>query len=192
MPQHPHGPRDTAVATIHAALMHMRRYMSRPPNATLPQLPGLPKVVDFAQVCACEAIHSLSETAGPVTVKDVACELTLDHSTASRLLTHMTGNGLAARSRDPKDRRRTTVNLTTDGERVAVAAEHFRNQFLSEILSSWTDAELDQFASLLDRFAGAVGDQLAELINGRVPAALAAAVSSAKLARADSAGVSHR
>lgn len=168
--------RDCSVAAIHSSLMHMRRYLSRPPSACVPSLPGLPDNIDLTHAWACESIRLLAATGSQPSVKQVATELMLDHSTASRLLTQLAHRGLVIRSRDPADRRSTVVTLTDSGHRVAVTSETVRTHLMALVFAEWNDGELAGFAESLGRFSSTVGGYLSELINGGMPQVLAEAI----------------
>jgi DNA-binding MarR family transcriptional regulator len=59
--------------------------------------------------------------------------------------------GLVERNRDPKDRRRTRVTLTADGEAALAAADAIADTVTSELLSGLDPAELSQLGELLSR-----------------------------------------
>lgn len=172
MPPDQTATRDTSVAAIHSSLMHMRRYMSRPPSVCLPPLPGLPDNVDVTHAWACETIRLLVAAGSQASVKQVASELMLDHSTASRLLTQLADQGLVTRERDPADRRSTIVTLTDGGHRVAVTAEAVRTHLMAWVFAEWDDRELAGFAEALGRFSNTIAGYLGELINGGMPRVL--------------------
>lgn len=189
--QHDHdATRDSSVAAIHSSLMHMRRYLSRPPSACLPPLPGLPDNVDVTHAWACETIRLLAAAGSAASVKQVANELMLDHSTASRLLTQLADRGLVTRERDPADRRSTVVTLTESGQRVAVTAEAIRTHLMAWVFAEWDDQELAGFAQSLGRFSNTIGGYLSELINGGMPQVLDEALrhAASELGVADTAG----
>lgn len=153
-----------SLAAIQASLLRMRRYMSKPPGGAM-DLPGVEGSVDFPKVAACEAVLDLS-AAGGVTVGAVAGELTLEHSSASRLLAECEQEGLIARARDEVDGRKTVVTLTARGSQVASTAKLLHAEFLKSLLSDWKSKEVAAFALLLDRFSTSLGSVLTDVTNG--------------------------
>ena len=83
---------------------------------------------------------------GTVTVKDVADELDLEHSTVSRLLGEMEDDGLVTRGADPADRRRTTVALTDLGRAVVADATTMTRFFTRLMLSEWPREDVEPLA----------------------------------------------
>ncbi len=147
------GPADP-YSTIHASLLRMRRFMNKPPGGAI-ALPGHDRAIEFSRISACEAILDLS-TKGDVTVSDIADELTLEHSSASRLASECERDGLVSRNRAPQDSRRVLLALTDEGLRVATTAKSMHSVVLDALLDGWTDQDIDDFARLLDRFSESV------------------------------------
>lgn len=154
---------DESIATIHASLLRMRRYMSKPPGGAA-ELPGISGEIDFTKVAACEAVLELQATR-VVTVGAIAGELTLEHSSASRLLAECEQEGLIHRARDELDGRKTVVTLTERGSQVATTAKMMHSEFLRSLLADWKSKEIAAFASLLDRFSDSVGTVLTDVTN---------------------------
>ena len=75
------------------------------------------------EAACCEGVsasgsHALEALArlGPATLNEVAAELFVDKSTASRVVRSLERDGLVARSPDPEDRRALRLSLTPEGE----------------------------------------------------------------------------
>ncbi len=100
-----------------------------------------------------------------VTVGAIAGELTLEHSSASRLLAECEQEGLIHRARDELDGRKTVVTLTERGSQVATTAKMMHSEFLRSLLADWKSKEIAAFASLLDRFSDSVGTVLTDVTN---------------------------
>jgi DNA-binding MarR family transcriptional regulator len=90
-----------------------------------------------------------------VTVGAVAERLSIDPSTASRLVGHAIDAGFVARRPSPRDARRANLQLTDAGRRLKAVADRFRRAYLAELLADWTEAERAEFARLLTRFTEA-------------------------------------
>jgi DNA-binding MarR family transcriptional regulator len=158
-------------------MLRMRRVVAKPPVASLP-IPALGHCVDFAKVMACMAV---AETAGEggtlASVKDIAADLQLEHSTASRLLSDAEADGLVRRRSDPRDRRRTSVTLTDEGRALVTESEAMRTRAIAAVFAAWDTADLEQLvvlleqmvATLVDRMPRVVADLQADAEMGRPP-----------------------
>lgn len=143
------------------ALLRMRRTVIRPESTAVP-IPALRRTVDLAKVLACLAISDLQgpdDPRRPVAVKDVAIALTLEHSTASRLLAETEAEGLIDRSTDASDRRRTVVHLTPTGEEVVAQSSAIRTWSIDAILSQWSPDELSAFTALIEKFSDTIEER---------------------------------
>jgi DNA-binding MarR family transcriptional regulator len=143
------------IERLDRALLRMRRTVVRPQTAEVP-IPALGRTVDVAKIGACLSIadlESLNDPAEPVTVKDVAAALNLEHSTASRLLADAEAEGLVTRSPHQTDRRRTVVQLSETGRAVVEQSATIRGWVMDAFLAEWTATELSTFADLVERFS---------------------------------------
>lgn len=158
---------DDNIELINNSLMRMRRYMTKPPGGEW-RVPGTDTTFEFAKIAACEAVYHLSKE-GLVSVGDIANELTLEHSTASRLLADCEADDLIRRTRDAVDRRKVNIALTEWGGHVAKTAVLLHAELLQRLLGEWKPSDVAKFAVLLDRFSTSVGELFTELINGAEP-----------------------
>lgn len=101
-------------------------------------------------VLAVEAVNALSHRGDP-TVNDVAAELGLDQSNASRLLTHAAEAGYLALSRSAVDRRQRTVALTASGHQLLTAAHVWQDTVFEALTAEWTDDERAAFERAMRR-----------------------------------------
>lgn len=153
------------IRRVDRALLQMRRRVVRPETNSVP-IPALEHPVDFAKVMACLAVsdlQGLADPPGPVTVKDVALALGLEHSTASRLLAETAAEGFVHRTTDPADRRRTVVTLTTTGDMVVTQSSEIRAWAIDLMLAEWASTDLQTFAGLIERFTETI-DARAETV----------------------------
>ncbi len=166
---------------LDGAFLRLRRWMHNPPPThQLSELArglddGHGDRVDPAKIAACEAVAHL-RTEGPVTVKMVAAHLSLDASTASRLLGECARLGLVERSHDEQDRRRTLLRLSARGDQVAAVASGLRHRMLASLLADWSEQDLREFVDRFEQLAERIGDVVATLLRGEVPASLASAL----------------
>jgi DNA-binding MarR family transcriptional regulator len=153
---------DSLIDTLDRSFRRLRRSMIRPPAGLVP-VPALGRQLDIAKIFACDAVAELSTTRATVSVKDVAAELDLDHSTVSRLLGEVEEDGLLVRGSDPVDRRRTTVALTDLGRDVVEDATAMTRFFTRILLAEWPREDVEALTSLLGRLAETVQQRLDSL-----------------------------
>lgn len=84
-------------------------------------------------------------------VSDVAAELEVDASTASRLVESAVADGYAVRNPSSVDRRKSVLKLTNAGRDVLFKARASREKLLSEVTAEWTADEVELIATLLNR-----------------------------------------
>jgi hypothetical protein len=152
-------PQSPEVLTrLDRSLIALRQVIARPVSAELP-IPSLGRSVEFAKVVACEAIAGLNASKQRPTVKAVAAVLHIDHSTMSRVLADAEADGLLARTQDPNDRRRTLVELTTDGQSLVRDGQMLRVWFMARVLSDWDPADVEQLTSYFERAVATFEDR---------------------------------
>ena len=146
------------IERLDRALLRMRRAVVRPESTSVP-IPALQRTVDLAKIMACLAISDLQDpddAMRPVTVKDVAAALALEHSTTSRLLADTEAEGLIRRTTDSQDRRRTVVHLTETGHAVVEQSATIRAWSIDALLAEWTPEELSSFTDLIEKFSATI------------------------------------
>lgn len=87
----------------------------------------------------------------PARVKDVACELHVDFSVASRQVTALATAGYISREPDPEDRRAQLVSVTAEGTAALERAHDRIVGVFSTALEDWTDEEITSLTAALDR-----------------------------------------
>lgn len=95
------------------------------------------------------AIDSLNSDR--TSVGDVAAELEVDASTASRLVESAVTSGYAERTPSSVDRRKSVLKLTASGREMLISARAGREQLLSEVTAQWSIEEIELIADLLNR-----------------------------------------
>lgn len=88
---------------------------------------------------------------GPARVSQVADELQVDLSVASRQVAALHTAGYVKRIPDPKDGRSQKVQLTAAGRRALRKAQERSVEALDRATRGWTDAEVDSLVSGLRR-----------------------------------------
>lgn len=89
----------------------------------------------------------------PAAIGDVAVELGLDRSNASRMLAAAVEAGLVAKVTSTADARRTELRMTPAGQSFLAAARAWQEQTFLELTASWPAADVRRFAAYLHRLA---------------------------------------
>ncbi|WP_433919937.1 MarR family winged helix-turn-helix transcriptional regulator [Streptomyces canus] len=93
----------------------------------------------------------------PVAQADLGRGVRLDPKDLVGILNDLQSAGLVLREPDPADRRKNTVSLTDEGERLLKRCEKVAREANDELLAPLSAAERAQFMSLLIRIAGTQG-----------------------------------
>ena len=89
---------------------------------------------------------------GPIAVTDVARQLGVDQSTASRQIKPLEDAGLLSRTADTADRRVAWLEVTKAGHDVLDRIHGLRRSDLEIVLGDWSPSDVGQLAALLERF----------------------------------------
>ena len=148
-----------AALEIDAVLQRWRRRFSKRElgRSALTAL-GLDHELDLAQLDVLIAIWAPtnefgSDTGQETMVATVAERLGIDPSRASRMVSDVSGRGVARRKASNQDARRTILTLTERGEAIILAVRRFKFLVMGEFLSDWTAEEIRTFLPLLERFS---------------------------------------
>jgi DNA-binding MarR family transcriptional regulator len=117
-------------------------------------------------VLVTEAVHALRDRA-EVTVNDVAAELGLDQSGASRMIAHAVERGYLT-AHPAADARRRTIGVTPDGAALLDAAHRWQEATFTALTDDWTAAERAGFRRAMLRML-ARSRQLTDPGAGRNP-----------------------
>ncbi len=93
----------------------------------------------------------------PASVRDVAEQLGLDHSGASRLVAAAVGRGLLSSTADAGDRRQRRVVVTPAGARLVADAHRWQERVFADLTAGWSRPEVEQFHRLMSRLIGEQG-----------------------------------
>jgi DNA-binding MarR family transcriptional regulator len=105
------------------------------------------------RVLVLEAIDAASAGADAAAIADVAVELGLDRSNASRMLADAVEAGLVRKTISPQDARRTELALTPAGEALLDAARAWQRETFARLVADWPPADASRFAGYLVRLA---------------------------------------
>lgn len=97
-----------------------------------------------------EAVRALADRP-PVGVNEVAVELGLDQSGASRMIKDATAAGYLAPARSAADGRRRTITVTTAGEALLAAAHRWQEEVFAELTEDWTPRQRQDLRRSLRR-----------------------------------------
>jgi DNA-binding MarR family transcriptional regulator len=133
------------------ALFRLVRFWSRRWAAGAAQ-DGAGDITHLSHVLVLEAIDAASAT-GPSAIGDVAAELGLDRSNASRMLAGAVSAGLVTKMASPGDARRTELRMTADGRSLLAAARAWQEEAFTHMVAGWPADDARQFAGYLQRLA---------------------------------------
>lgn len=108
--------------------------------------------VSVGHVLVLEAIAAAAAR-GSVAVADVAVELGLDRSNASRMLAEAVAAGYVTKSVAADDARRAELGITTAGAELLIAARAWQQEVFERLVASWPKSDAKQFARFLQRLA---------------------------------------
>jgi DNA-binding MarR family transcriptional regulator len=150
------SPARTALASLDAALLDVRR-LGRRPGYRSRLLAAVGDAIDISTVRVLRAVergHGGGEGDGGaagICVGDVATRLEVDPSTASRLVDQQVTAGYLERQRSATDRRRSTLTLTDAGRTVLAEVTGARLDLFAEVTADWSEHEVATLATALDR-----------------------------------------
>jgi|SRR5919108_1331739 DNA-binding MarR family transcriptional regulator len=103
------------------------------------------------------------DRSGRMRLSELAEELGVDVSTASRQVYRLERDGLVRRRAHPGDRRAALLELTPEGRRALARVHRARRAIIGELFSGWPVEDKRTLARLLDRLAR----ELREFAGGR-------------------------
>lgn len=106
------------------------------------------ELVDLAQADALAVVAHR----GKCMMSDLAAELRVDASAATRTVRRLTDAGLLSRATSPADARAVVVSLTPAGEELVHELSRRGLGAFAAILEEFTREEMEQLAELLERF----------------------------------------
>jgi DNA-binding MarR family transcriptional regulator len=103
-------------------------------------------------VLVLEAIDATSAR-GAVAVSDVARELGIDQSGASRMVSESISRGYVVKTTSERDARRAALAVTEAGGRLLTDVHAWQDEIFQRITAGWPEAEARQLAGYLRRLA---------------------------------------
>jgi len=102
-------------------------------------------------------IQAIDGAAGDeVTVADVARQLGIDRSVASRMVAEAVRDGFVVRSTSSRDARRAALTLTETATGFLAASQAHQRQAFEALVGHWAKEDRDRFAGYLSRLADEV------------------------------------
>src|SRR5665647_100105 len=95
------------------------------------------------------AVEVLSVDEAP-SITDIAAQLAVEHSTASRSVDAAVRNGLLSKHACAEDLRRTRIELTSRGRSLLMKTSARRRELLGQVTNGWSSVEIDRLVELLD------------------------------------------
>jgi DNA-binding MarR family transcriptional regulator len=153
--QHSHEAEDPTRAHLAGAgpaLFQLVRFWSRRwVSAAAAELTGdMAKVQD---ILVLEAIDAASARLGEVSVTDVAHELGLDRSGASRMISEAVKHGYVTREASEQDARRAMLMVTPAGADILTGAHAYQEEIFARLTASWSPEDAASLADDLRRLA---------------------------------------
>lgn len=93
------------------------------------------------------------ERRSDASIGEVAEDLGIEHSTASRAVTQVVRTGFLVKSSSPRDQRRTSLEVTEIGRQALRDMTMRRRAMVAEVIADWSDADLTSLTTLLARLA---------------------------------------
>ena len=121
---------------------------------------GAGDATQVGNVLVLEAIDA-AFARGSAAIGDVAVELGLDRSNASRMLAAAVSAGLVTKSVAADDARRAELHLTAAGRSALAAARAWQGEAFLQMTAGWPRQDARRFAAYLQRLAALELDQLA-------------------------------
>ena len=100
-----------------------------------------------------EAVAAALHIRAEATVTDIATQLGIDHSGASRMVRDATAAGYLTRAASPHDRRRVILEPTESGAHLLDAAHAWQRDCFDRLTATWPAGDRRRFATYLQRLA---------------------------------------
>lgn len=143
---HANSDRAARIDALDRTLERMRKIVTDLAHSAPTMMPGLP--YDFASLRVAESVARLESPS----IKEVAQDLGVDHSTTSRAVAAAERQGLISRTAHPRDKRQAILTLTATGAKISAELPALRQHMMDESLHDWSDEEISQFREFLERF----------------------------------------
>jgi len=131
-----------------------------PPRPDAPARPALPGA-------GRTDARGADPAAAEVCVGDIARQLRIDPSRASRLVAELVQRGFLIRAVSQQDARRAVLQRSDSGERVLAEIQRVKYGLIRDIAGDWSEERLAAFAADFDSFTRALDERLSRPDHGR-------------------------
>lgn len=104
-------------------------------------------------IAVLDAIETVANNAAEVSVADVAHQLGIDRSGASRFLTAAEARGNVRRTSSAGDGRRVAVSITDEGRELLDGSHSWQEQVFTQMTTGWDPDDAERFGRYLRRLA---------------------------------------
>ncbi len=105
-----------------------------------------------------EALSTIARSPEPSAQIAIAKRIGIEGPTLTRMLDTLEADGLVVRRPDPTDRRTKLIELTEEGEKALEEIMAVAHAFRATVLTSLSDAELDQVNAITGKLMGSLYD----------------------------------
>ncbi|WP_158892526.1 MarR family winged helix-turn-helix transcriptional regulator [Amycolatopsis anabasis] len=142
------------------ALFRLVRFWSRrwAPDVVQQLDENAPETWTVQNLFVIQAVHGAAEAGAEVTVAEVARQLGLDRSVASRMITDAIRDGFVHRDTSDRDARRAQLSLTDAAKPFLDSAQEHQQRAFDELVARWPAEDRRRFAGYLRRLAAEVLD----------------------------------
>lgn len=143
-------PDDELLSNLDEALIGIRLMLNRPAFGQQ-LLEGLDFAGGIAGLRVLRVTERLSRNQVVPSIRDIAEELAVEHSTASRAVDSVVKAGLLRKSACDDDLRRANLKLTDEGRAVLAQVTARRQAHLERATANWSDKDALLLTELLNR-----------------------------------------
>lgn len=122
-------------------------------------LAGLPFDGGISSLRLLRSVERLTEAGEGPSIRQVAADLGVEHSTASRSVDALVRSGQLSRSRCSADQRQVRLALTEEGRASLAEATAHRQAVLASLVEDWDEVDLVELTRLLERLRVAFDEE---------------------------------
>lgn len=140
-------------------VIHAFRVATQRPAYRQRLLAGLGFEGGIASLRLLRSVERLTDGDRGPAIRQVANDLGIEHSTASRGVETLVQAELLTRTRCADDQRQARLQLTPRGRDALAEATEHRQQVLAGLVEDWSEEDLQRLTVLLDRLRGSFDEE---------------------------------